>query len=177
MTSALPDQSTSLPDAPGSYVEPDHPRWLLAACCIAGASVFIVPPLWTFYPPDAAPFGAGWTTVRFLTSIWGIVTVLMLIVGGLLGDYFGRRRFLLIGLALSVVAHGLLLFVDTNMSHIVLRIAAQLSGALILPLALAPLYIFYRGKARVRAFAWYAFATSGGDNSGLLFWPALSELV
>ena len=160
MTSALPDQSTSLPDAPGSYVEPDHPRWLLAACCIAGASVFIVPPVWTFHPPDAAPFGAGWTTMRFLTSIGGIVTVLMLIVGGLLGDYFGRRRFLLIGLTLSVVAHGLLLFADTNVSHIVLRIAAQLSGALILPLALAPLYIFYRGKARVRAFAWYAFATS-----------------
>lgn len=141
-------------------IAPSRPGWLLAGCCLAAASRFIEPPAWLFYPPDAAPFGAGWTAARLLSSLWGLVTVILLVTGGLLGDRFGRRRLLMAGLAVTVVANVLLMTIDSNVGHIIMRIVTQCGGALVLPLALAPLYIFYRGKARVQAFAWYALVTT-----------------
>ncbi len=118
------------------------------------------PHFWDFYPPHAAPFGAGWAEARLLSSIWGVILVVTIIAGGALGDFYGRRRCLLIGLAMTVAANSAAMITAANHLHIVTHLATLAAAALVLPLALAPLYIFYRGRERVLAFAWYILATS-----------------
>ncbi len=142
------------------YVAPPRPNLLILACCLAGMTKTLEPHFWDFYPPHAAPFGAGWAEARLLSSIWGVILVVTIIAGGMLGDFYGRRRFLLIGLAMTIAANCAAMITTANHLHIVMHLATLASAALVLPLALAPLYIFYRGRERVMAFAWYILATS-----------------
>ncbi|MCB0069615.1 MAG: MFS transporter, partial [Caldilineaceae bacterium] len=137
-----------------------RPGWLIAGCCAAAAAKYIEPPFWIFYPPHAEPFGAGWNQARLLSSLSAVILIIFLIAGGGLGDFFGRRRLLLIGLAGAVAANGLLLVTTSAPWHITLRALALISDALVLPLTLAPLNIFFRGKQRGIAFAWYILATT-----------------
>ena len=94
------------------------------------------------------------------SSIWGVILVVTIIAGGILGDFYGCRRCLLIGLAMTVAANSAAMITVANHLHIVMHLATLAAAALVLPLALAPLYIFYRGRECVMAFAWYILATS-----------------
>lgn len=87
-----------------------NPTGLLVACCTAGAAKALEPPVWIFYPPGAERFDAGWADPRVLASVSAILMVIFVLAGGLLGDIYGRRRLLLMGLAGSAVAHTSLLF-------------------------------------------------------------------
>ncbi len=133
---------------------------LLLACCAAGAAKAIEPPLWIFYPPGQELFDAGWADVRFVTSAAAILSILFLLAGGLLGDVYGRRRLLLVGVAAAVVANTCVLFAPAGSWHILWRALAIVAGAFVLPLALAPLYFFYSGKQQARALSWYILSTS-----------------
>ncbi len=145
---------------PSGYVAPPQPQWLIAACCVAGIAKSLEPQLWVFYPPQAAPFGAGWAEARHLSSISGVLLVIMMIGGGMLGDFYGRRRFLLGGLALTVAANILAMISAANQWHIVMHMLTILAAAVVLPLSLAPLYIHFRGRERIMAFGWYMLATT-----------------
>jgi DHA2 family multidrug resistance protein-like MFS transporter len=141
-------------------VTPPHPAWLVVGCCAAGVSKFIAPKIWVFYPPEAELFGAGWAQANLLSGLWAVIIVLFLVIGGLIGDKYGRRRMLLIGLIITVSANALLMINESKIVHIILQSAVQIGGALVLPLALATLYIFYHDQKRIFAFGWYVFATS-----------------
>jgi MFS family permease len=142
------------------YVAPSNPEMLLVACCIAGMAKSLEPQLWVFYPPHAAPFGAGWATARHLSSIAGVLLVIMVIGGGMIGDFYGRRRFLLLGLALTIFANLLAIVSPSSLWHMVLHVFTILAAAVVLPLSLAPLYLHFRGRKRLIAFAWYMLATT-----------------
>ena len=133
---------------------------LILACCAAGAAKAIEPPFWIFVPPGAELFNAGWSDIRFLTSISAIIAVVFLLAGGLLGDIYGRRRLLLLGLLATIVANTSLLFSPSVGFHIFWRAVAIVAGAFVMPLALAPLYVFFRGAQQARAFAWYIVVTT-----------------
>ena len=141
-------------------VKPAHPVWLVAGCCFAAVAKLVAPSVWIFYPPGEALFGATWDRAHLLSGSWAVFLVLFLVVGGLLGDYYGRRRVLLLGLAVTIGATALIMLGASTVSHLTLRIVAQISAALILPLTLAPLYIFFRGRQRLVAFGWYTVTTS-----------------
>jgi MFS family permease len=132
-----------------------RPGWLLAGLCLAGAAKAFEPSFEIFYPPSAAPFGAGWSLARFLASSWAVILVLFMLAGGTLGDMVGRRKVLLWGLGIMVFTNILLLLSPNTLWHVLWRIPANISTGLILPLTLAPLYIFFDGRQRVIAFAVY----------------------
>jgi len=132
-----------------------HPGWMLAGLCLAGAAKAIGPPFEAFYPPGAAPFGAGWSLARFLSSSWAVLLVLFMLGGGILGDLKGRRRVLLWSLAVLLVTDIALLFSPNTLWHGLWRIPANLSAGVVTPLTLAPLYIFFTGRQRAVAFAIY----------------------
>ncbi len=154
-----------------------RPGWLLAGLCLAGAAKAIGPPFEVFYPPSAALFGAGWSLARFLSSSWAVILVLFMLGGGILGDLYGRRRVLLWGLGLMLVANIALLFSPTTLWHVFWRIPANISAGIVLPLTLAPLYIFFEGRQRAIAFAIYLTVVALGEflsiYQGRLFTPLL----
>ncbi len=137
-----------------------HPNWLIVGCCFAAMAKMTEPSLWIFYPPGEELFGAGWARARLLTGAWSVFLVLFLVAGGLLGDYFGRRRVLLGGLLAATGANALLILGPAIASHLVLRSVAQAAATLVLPLTLAPLYMYFHGRKRLTAFGWYVVVTS-----------------
>jgi MFS family permease len=146
-----------------------RPGWLLAGLCLAGAAKAIEPSFEVFYPPTAAPFGAGWSLARFLSSSWAVILVLFMLGGGILGDLYGRRRVLLWGLMIMLSADVLLLLSPNSLWHVFWRIPANISAGIVLPLALAPLYIFFEGRQRAISFAIYlTITTLAGLLSGYL---------
>lgn len=131
------------------------PGWLLAGLSIAGAAKAIEPPFEIFYPPTAAPFGAGWTLSHFLSSSWAVILVILMLAGGLLGDLFGRRKVLLWGIGAMLLSNSLLLLSLDSVWHLVWRILALSSAGIILPLTLAPIYVFFEYRQRAVAYAIY----------------------
>ncbi len=144
--------SSQLIDDTGVLV---RPGWLLAGLCLAAAAKAIEPPFEFFYPPSAAPFGAGWSLARFLASSWAVILVVFLLGGGILGDLFGRRRVLLWGLAIMLLANLSLLSFPNTLWHVLWRVMGHFSAGVVLPLTLAPIYIFFEGRQRAIAFAVY----------------------
>ncbi|MFN2196598.1 MAG: hypothetical protein ACK2UW_10805, partial [Anaerolineales bacterium] len=118
---------------------PVRPGWLLAGLCLAGAAKAIGPPFEVFYPPSAEPFGAGWSLARFLASSGTIILVLFMLGGGILGDFYGRRRVLLWGLGVMLFTNLALLFSPNTLWHVFWRVPENISAGIVLPLALAPL--------------------------------------
>jgi predicted MFS family arabinose efflux permease len=153
----IPSDAMQKDDSPVTLA---HPIWLIVGCCFAAIAKLTEPSLWIFYPPGEALFGAEWARARLLTGAWSVFLVLFLVAGGLLGDYFGRRRVLLGGLLAATGANALLILGPSTASHFVLRIVAQTSATLVLPLTLAPLYMYFHGRQRLTAFGWYVVVTS-----------------
>src|SRR5207248_5886075 len=86
------------------------PHVLLATCFVAFA-LSIDPLLWMMgvdIPTRA--FGAGWVDYRTFTTTMTVLLVGCMLVGGLLGDYYGRRRVMLLASILTAIG-GLLTMV------------------------------------------------------------------
>jgi MFS family permease len=130
-----------------------RPGWLLTGLCLAGAAKAIEPPFEVFYPPAAVPFGAGWSLANFLSSSQAVILVLFILAGGALGDLYGRRKVLLWGIVIMLAANVLLLLNSNTLWHVIWRTIALFSAGTVLPLALAPIYVFFEGRQRAVAFA------------------------
>ncbi|WIB35660.1 MFS transporter [Curtobacterium sp. MCJR17_043] len=88
-------------------------------------------------PAIAADLGTTFTQLQWITNAYLLALAVFLILGGKLGDRFGRRRMYLIGVvafALASVAIGL---VGTATGVIVFRAVQGLSAALLMPQTLA----------------------------------------
>jgi predicted MFS family arabinose efflux permease len=78
-----------------------------------------------------------------------------MLIGGLLGDYFGRRRVLLLASILTA-AGGLLTMVAPDATWLVVaRSMGSAAGAIALPLTLAVIRLRFVGRDRVRALLVY----------------------
>ena len=131
-------------------------RWILAACCLASAAKLLEPPMWVFDPPLERPFGAAWSDYRLLSSLAGVATVAFLLGGGILGDLYGRRRLLVIGLS-GYLAGNLLLMMSPGAGwHAFSRYVALACGSLAAPLALAIINLVFFHRGRLVALACFA---------------------
>lgn len=106
-------------------------------------------------PAIAADLGTSFTELQWITNAYLLALAVFLILGGKLGDRFGRRRMYLIGVvafALSSVAIGL---VGTASGVITFRAVQGLSAALLMPQTLALLRAtFPREKFGVAVGVW-----------------------
>ena len=116
---------------------------------------------------------ASLADLQWVTNSYLLVIAVSLILGGKLGDHFGRRRVFLLGVvgfALTSLCIGL---VDTIDGVIVLRGVQGAFGALLLPNSLALLRTAYPEDELNRAFGiWVsatAIATAAGPIVGGLF--------
>lgn len=140
----------------------DSRRRILVACIVATCANRLDPPLWVFRQPVAQAFNAGWAGYSLLTSGIAVGTLAFLLLGGVLGDIYGRKRLLLAGLAGLTIANLLLVLSSDPAWFIFTRLVGGAAGTLIVPLSLTMLYLAFSDdlKARTRAVAIYVVITT-----------------
>ena len=128
---------------------------LLATCCVVFA-LSVDPLLWMMgVDIPARAFGAGWVDYRTFTTTTSVLLVGCMLIGGLLGDYFGRRRILLLASVLTAVG-GLLTMVAPDTTWLVIaRSMGSAAAAIALPLTLALIRLSFVGRDRMRAMLIY----------------------
>lgn len=126
---------------------------ILAASSLSSSARLLEPPLWVFNPPGVEPFDAAWNNFRLVTSLSGVLLIVFLLVGGLLGDLYGRRRIWMIGLVGFIVCNLLIMAFPGLAWRIVLQFCALAFGSLFAPLILATLNLTFPDRSRTLAFA------------------------
>jgi EmrB/QacA subfamily drug resistance transporter len=101
------------------------------------------------------------TEVQWVQESYVLVFASMLLVWGSIADRFGRRRMLVIGLAIFIVASVWAGITDSAESMILARVVQGLGGAMVLPTTLSLVNANFQGKERGIAFAVWG-ATIGG---------------
>lgn len=149
--------------------------WILAACCLATSAKNTEPPLYLFRPPVEGAFNAGWTRYSLTMGALTLAALAFLLIGGVLGDIFGRRRVLLIGLGGLTVANLLALLSPSVPWFVVTRLVASAFGILVLPLSLSMLFLAFSNDAlaRSRAIGVYVLIT----NTAFLISGLLGQLM
>jgi EmrB/QacA subfamily drug resistance transporter len=100
----------------------------------------------------------------------------LLLLGGRLADYLGRRRMFLIGLAGFAVSSALAGLAWNAPSFFAGRALQGAFAAVLAPAALSLITVtFVQQKERARAFAVYAAVSAGGAAIGLIAGGALTE--
>jgi len=158
---------------------PDHRWWLLAVLALAQLMVILDGTIVNIALPDAQiELGMSDGDRTWVVTIYALAFGSLLLLGGRVADYWGRKRSFIVGMigfALASAIGGLA--VNTEM----LLAARALQGvfaALLAPAALAILTItFPSGTERIKAFAVFGAIGGGGAAVGLLLGGALTEFA
>jgi EmrB/QacA subfamily drug resistance transporter len=133
-------------------------------------------------PAIRASYSAGAADVQWVVNAYLLPLSALLLLGGALGDHFGRRRLLIIGTGLFAAASLTCALAPSLPLLLAARAAQGIGAALLLPNSLALLNAAYSGEKRGRAVGIWAAAGAaaaavapliGGwlvDNVG---WPAI----
>jgi EmrB/QacA subfamily drug resistance transporter len=126
--------------------------------------------------------GAGLSGQQWVVEAYMLTLVSLLLVGGSLGDQFGRRRMFVFGLVGFGATSALCALAPTTGFLIAARALQGVTGALLVPGSLAIVAATFEGEARGRAVgtwtAWTGIATvigpaGGGALIGLTSWRAI----
>lgn len=113
----------------------------------------------------------------YVTSGYLATLAAFLVLAGALGDYYGRRRIFLIGLA-GFGATSVLCGLALNLEMLVLgRVLQGIAGALLIPASLAIITSTFEGASRARAFGLWAAVTSALTTLGPPIGGILVELA
>jgi EmrB/QacA subfamily drug resistance transporter len=133
-------------------------------------------------PSLGRELNAGLAGQQWVLEAYMLTMVSLLLVGGSLGDQFGRRRLFVIGLVAFGVTSILCALAPSEEFLIGARALQGIAGALLVPGSLAIVAATFSGKARGAAVgtwtAWTGIATvfgpaGGGALVGLLSWRAI----
>lgn len=105
----------------------------------------------------------SWVINGYLLAYGGL-----LIVGGRLGDVIGRRRAMLLGLAVFTIASALAGLAWSPQVLIAARAVQGVGGALAAPAVLAIITQLYDGRARAKALSWFSVVLGVGLSLGMI---------
>jgi len=111
--------------------------------------------------------------VQWVVSGYALALGLTLVAGGRLGDAYGRRRMMLIGLAGFVLSSAAVGFAPNIALVIAARFAQGASAGLLTPQSSGLIQQLFRGRERARAFGMYAVTVSVSAATG----PVLGGLI
>lgn len=149
---------------------------VLAAMCVALATVVAtVSSLNVALPDLARDLHATQTQLQWVVDAYAVVLAGLLLLGGALGDAFGRRYMLLGGLAVFSVAACIAFFVNNAGALIAVRTVMGLGAAAIMPATLAIITSVFPPDERDRAVAIWAGVAGASALLGVLVSGALLE--
>lgn len=112
-------------------------------------------------PAIVDDLGITSTEVQWVQEAYTLVFASLLLMFGSLADRFGRRRIMLIGVVVFVVASVMAGLAPTGQFLILARLIQGVGGAMILPTTLSIINATFRGRERGIAFAVWG-STIGG---------------
>ncbi|MEO8176265.1 MAG: DHA2 family efflux MFS transporter permease subunit [Sphingomicrobium sp.] len=159
------------------------PRWTLVACVLASSLSFVEGSVLNVaLPAIRSGYGAGAQEVQWVVNAYLLPLSALLLLGGALGDHFGRRRLLVIGTSIFA-ATSLVCALSPSLPVLLAARAVQgIGAALLLPNSLALLNAAFQGEKRGRAVGIWAAAGAaaaaiapliGGWLVSNVGWPAI----
>src|SRR5581483_11127955 len=136
-------------------------RWVLAATIIGSSIVFIDGAVVNVaLPVLQQQLNATITDVQWVVEAYALFLAALILVGGALGDHFGRRRIFALGIAIFGAA-SVYCGLASSVSHLIFARAIQgVGGALLVPGSLAIISAFFPGEQRGRAIGLWSGFTS-----------------
>src|SRR5436309_1558281 len=135
-------------------------RWVLVATTLASSMAFIDSTVVNVaLPALQTNLNASIVDVQWVIEAYSLLLSALLLVGGSLGDHYGRRRVFLIGVALFAVASAWCGLAPNTAQLIVARAAQGLGAALLVPGSLAIISSSFPENERGRAIGtWSGFS-------------------
>lgn len=169
--------SPVLPETPSQTAAA---RWVLVSAILASSMVFIDGTALSIALPSLqSSLGASGTDLLWITNAFSLPLAALLLLGGALGDAYGRKNVFSMGILLFTGASITCGLAPTVTTLIAARAVQGLGGALMVPGALSMISTFYSREERGRAIGtWSAcsvLATAmgpvlGGLLSGAGLW-------
>lgn len=158
-------------------------NWVLAAAILASSMVFIDgSALNVALPALQRDLGATGADLLWVINAYALVLAAAILVGGSLGDHYGRKRVFMVGIALFALA-SLACGLAPNSAFLIGARALQgVGGALMVPGSLALISAFFDDRSRGQAIGtWSSFTTIttilGPGLGGLLAGAGLWRFV
>ncbi len=159
------------------------PSWTLVACVLASSLSFVEGSVLSVaLPAIRQSYGAGAQEVQWVVNTYLLPLSALLLLGGALGDHFGRKRLLLIGTAIFAITSLICALAPSLPVLLAARAAQGVGAALLLPNSLALLNAAFQGEKRGRAVGIWAAAGAasaaiapliGGWLVGTAGWPTI----
>lgn len=163
--------------SPPSELGPEN-RWLVLTVLSAAVLILVIDfsVLYIVAPSIAADLDPSATSLLWIIDIYALVSAPLLVLAGTLGDRFGRKRLLLIGLVIFTVASAFAAFAWSPGTLILARAIQGVGGALIMPNTMSMIRAVFpdRGE-RVKAVGIWSAVFAGGAAAGPLLGGLLVE--
>jgi len=139
----------------------EHGVWVLVATIIASSMAFIDSTVVNVaLPALQSSFGASVVGVQWVVEAYGLALAALILVGGSMGDLFGRRQMFLLGVAIFTLASigcGL----ASRLGHLIAFRAIQgIGAAFLVPGSLALISASFGEQERGRAIGTWSGATA-----------------
>lgn len=162
----------TLPAASAGTVATSEPRRMHHLALTAALAAVMVPVM-SFFSVNVAlgeigrDLGASAGMLQLVVAAYGVVYAALVVIGGRLGDSFGRKRLLLVGLAVFATTSLLCAAAQTPVQLVGARFLQGISAALVAPQVLASIHANTDGHHRDRALA--LFGATAGVATALAF--------
>ena len=145
--------------APALTLKSGRGRWVLAATVLgSGIASLDATIVGIALPSISRSFGGGLGTLQWVITGYSLTLAAFLLLGGSLGDRFGRRRIFSFGIAWFAVASVACGFAPNAGLLVGARVVQGVGGALLTPGSLAIIEASFREEDRSRAIgAWSGF--------------------
>ena len=156
---------------PETDLSPARRRAVLGVMCLALMMVVAaVASLNVALPDLARGTGASQTQLQWIVDAYALVFAGLLLPAGALGDRYGRKGILLVGLVVFGTASAAAMFVNDPSTLIALRAVIGVGAALVMPTTLSIITNVFPPEERGRAIGLWAsiagVATALGPISG-----------
>ena len=154
-----PCDEAAILSAPCSDVSATRGKWVLAATILGSSMAFIDGTVVNVSLPALQnTFHASGMDVQWVVEAYALFLAALLLVGGALGDLYGRRRIFVIGVAVFALASAWCGLAGSIHQLIAARAIQGLGGALLVPGSLALISASFPEEQRGRAIGtWSGF--------------------
>ncbi|MCT6859405.1 MAG: MFS transporter, partial [Apilactobacillus sp.] len=116
-------------------------------------------------------------SIAWITNIYALVFGSLLLLGGRLGDLYGRKRIFLVGLVIFTICSLLVGIAPSGIFIIIMRGFQGIGSAILAPTSLALLLDNYAGKQREKAISYYGVTAGLGASVGLIIGGIVTTFV
>ncbi|WNM26438.1 MFS transporter [Demequina capsici] len=138
-------------------------RWWALAAVALGVSLIIMDAtvVNVALPVVIQDIGLTATQAEWMNAVYSLMLAALLLTTGRAGDLWGRRRLLLVGMGVFILASVVAGSVDSGGALIAARLVQGVGAAMILPATLSTVNAIFSGRERAIAFAVWG-STIGG---------------